>query len=97
MNQIIPIVDISDDGKAITCKGGDGIAKWTMGNPSYEDWQRLGHGIYTEDALRQGIFRWVNGITENDVTVVFSPYGGLDFNLTYSVPSAKLIKITEAR
>ncbi|SDY89865.1 hypothetical protein SAMN04515617_12821 [Collimonas sp. OK242] len=97
MNQTIPTVDISNDGKTITYKGGDGIAKWIVGIPSLGDWQRLGRGVYKEEALKQGIFRWLSGITENDVTVVFSPHGGLDFNLSYSVKNAKLIKIFETR
>jgi hypothetical protein len=89
-------VTIADDGKSISCIEGARTV-WTAVSPSLEEWRALGHGSYTEEALRSGVFRWVSAVNDREVVVVFSPRGGLDFNLTYARPMGNLIKIFEAR
>jgi hypothetical protein len=90
-------LDISPDGKTISLVGQDGRVQWTKNSPSLADWQRLIGSNLSEESLKKGGFLWVNGLDENEVTVVFQPYKGLDFNLTYSVLSGDLLKINEAR
>ena len=88
---------ISDDGTVIKWVNEVTGAEWAAGAPTLAEWQRLWRGNQTADSLARGIFRWVDGIDEKEVIVVFSPYGGLDFNLTYSAADGELTRITEAR
>ena len=88
---------IADDGALINwidaLSGRHGAAR----APSVSEWKRLWHGNQTEESLAGGRFMWVNGMNDHEVIVVFTPYKGLDFNLTFSVLSGELLKIEEAR
>lgn len=88
---------VSEDGMAIKWQSEVTTEEWTARAPSLSDWQRLWRGNQTADSLAHGVFRWVNGCDAKEVVVVFSPLGGLDFNLTYSVATGELLKIAEAR
>jgi hypothetical protein len=88
---------IADDEKKICLVNEFDSVLWTAGIPKLADWRRLSGGTQSDVALESGIFRWVNGGDDSEVVVVFSPYGGLDFNLTYSVLTGELLRIHEAR
>lgn len=90
-------LNISLDGKTISLVSQEGHIQWTRISPSLADWQRFIGSNFAAESLAKGSFLWVNGLDENEVTVVFQPYKGLDFNLTYSVLFGDLLRINEAR
>ncbi|SIT41613.1 hypothetical protein BN2476_300089 [Paraburkholderia piptadeniae] len=49
------------------------------------------------ESLAGGRFMWVSVENEDNVIVVFSTDKGLDFNLTYSIKSGTLMKVSGAR
>ncbi|SDI70665.1 hypothetical protein SAMN04487926_12259 [Paraburkholderia steynii] len=91
------MLNIADDGTSISWFDAVSGRGWTARTPSLSEWQIHFHGNQTEESLARGQFMWVNGLSDEEVTVVFSPYRGLDFNLIYSILSGKLLKIEEAR
>ncbi|REE19957.1 hypothetical protein B0G71_3077 [Paraburkholderia sp. BL27I4N3] len=90
-------LNIADDGASINWVDALSGREWTARAPSVPEWQRLWHRDQTEESLVSGRFLWVNGLNDNELIVVFAPFKGLDFNLTFSVLSGQLLKIEEAR
>ncbi|CAE6856725.1 hypothetical protein R69658_07424 [Paraburkholderia aspalathi] len=90
-------LNIADDGASINWVDTLLGRQWTARAPSVPEWQRLWHGNQTDESLAKGRFLWVNGFNDREVIVVFAPFKGLDFNLTFSVLSGELLKIEEAR
>lgn len=88
---------ISGDGTMISCVDQGAGTEWVRCVPTPTEWQSFWRGNQTADSLARGIFRWISEISDDEVIVVFSPYGGLDFNLTYRITDGRLINITEAR
>jgi hypothetical protein len=95
--EIMSHLEISDDGKRITWVGQDGKSEWGAIPPTPAEWKKLTLLDRTRESLEEGVFAWVNGIVDDEVTVVFSPRGGLDFNMCYSISSGNLLRISEAR
>jgi hypothetical protein len=91
------MLSIAKDGRWISWEGDAFGQRWTAYPPSLSEWQQFRHGNQTAEALAKGVFMWTNGRDSWEVTVTFSPYKGLDFNLTYSIESGKLLKIEQAR
>jgi len=90
-------LNISDDGRQICLVDECNRVLWAAGVPPLADWRRLCGGMQSDASLERGVYRWVNGADNFKIVVVFSPYGGLDFNLTYSISSGELLDIQEAR
>jgi hypothetical protein len=89
-------VELSANRRKLICRSGDGRVNWWRGAPSYEEWQRLKPGKI-DCKIELGTFLYVATDSYNTVTAVFTPYGGLDFNLVYSVDNGELLEIREAR
>ncbi|MHA6848777.1 hypothetical protein [Ralstonia syzygii] len=90
-------LEISSDGKRIAWVSGAGSPEWAATAPTPAEWKQLTSFDRTQEFLEGGVYAWVNGIVDDEVAVVFSPRGGLDFNLFYSISSGCLLRITEAR
>lgn len=90
-------LEISGDGKRIAWVGQGGSPEWEAAAPTPTEWKQLTTFDRTLESLEGGVYAWVNGIIGDEVAVVFSPRGGLDFNLFYSIASGRLLGITEAR
>lgn len=90
-------LEISSDGKRIAWVGEGGSTKWAAAVPTLAEWKQLTSFDRTQESLEGGVFAWVNGMVDDEVAVVFSPRGGLDFNLFYSISSGRLLRIAEAR
>lgn len=91
------MLNIAKDGRSISWVGSAFGQRWIAYAPSLSEWKQLWQGNQTEEQLAKGVFMWVNGENQKEVTVVFSPYKNLDFNLIYSIESGALLKIEEAR
>ena len=90
-------LEVSSDGKRIAWVGEAGSTQWEAAAPTVAEWKQLTSFDRTQKSLEGGVYAWVNGIVDDEVAVVFTPLGGLDFNLIYSIPSGRLLRITEAR
>ncbi|MWL91003.1 hypothetical protein [Cupriavidus sp. SW-Y-13] len=90
-------LDILCDGKLIYYSDAESNVKWKNVAPTVEKWESLGGSSQDIKSLAEGIFLWLNGMSNEEVTVVFCPYKGLDFNLVYSTLTGELIRIHEAR
>jgi hypothetical protein len=91
------MLNIAKDGQSISWEEAGFGQRWTAYPPSLSEWQQLWQGNQRAEALAKGVFMWINGEGPKEVMIVFSSYKGLDFNLTYSIESGKLLKIEEAR
>jgi hypothetical protein len=87
---------ISEDGKSVICISDDGSIRWARGAPLLSEWQLLAKRRATVD-VENGRFQYVDDETCGQVVAVFTPYCGLDFNLTYAATTGDLMKIEEAR
>lgn len=87
---------ISEDGKSVICISEDGSMRWKRGAPSLSEWQRLAKRKSDVD-VENGRFQYVDNGSCDQIVAVFTPYCGLDFNLTYAAFSGELMKIDEAR
>lgn len=90
-------LEISGDGKRIAWVRQGGICEWEAIAPTPEEWRKLTLFDRTKESIEGGVYAWVNGVIGDEVAVVFSPKGGLDFNLFYSISSGNLLRISEAR
>jgi hypothetical protein len=90
------VAEISDDGRYLICRSVDGRVKWMRGAPSNAEWHRLRKRSIDSD-VEAGRFKYVESHISEVIVAVFTPYRGLDFNLTYTVDAGELIKISEAR
>jgi hypothetical protein len=89
-------VELSADRSKLICRSGDGGIKWSRAAPSYEEWQRLKPGKI-DCRVELGTFLYTARDSSNIIAAVFTPYGGLDFNLVYSADNGELLEIREAR
>ena len=92
----VDVGEISLDGKTLICRSPNGEVSWSNGTPSLLDWRRLTKRRVDGD-VAAGIFRYVERRVAGFIVAVFTPYRGLDFNLTYAVDTGELIRIDEAR
>jgi hypothetical protein len=92
----INAVEISNDGERLICMTSEGKIRWSKGAPSSYDWQRLVN-VKVEQNLARGKFQYAGAAKDGTIIAVFTPFGGLDFNLIYSIDTGELIKIHEAR
>jgi hypothetical protein len=90
------MAEIADEGRYLICRSVDGRVKWTRGAPSNTEWHRLRKRSIDSD-VEAGRFKYVESQISEVIVAVFTPYRGLDFNLTYTVDAGELIKISEAR
>lgn len=90
-------LEVSDNGKRIAWMGEGGSPLWTATAPTPAEWKQLTSFDRTYESLQGGVYAWVNGMADDEVAVVFSPLGGLDFNLFYSISSGHLLRVAEAR
>lgn len=77
-------MEISADSRYLICRSADARVKWTRGAPSSAEWHRLRKRSIDSD-VEAGRFKYVTSKISEVIVVVFSPYRGLDFNLTYTV------------
>lgn len=96
MNSESIVAEILDDGRCLICRTADGRVKWTRRAPSIAEWHRLTKRSIDSD-VEAGRFKYVESQISEVIVAIFTPYRGLDFNLTYTVDAGELIKISEAR
>lgn len=87
---------ITEDGKGVICISRDGRVRWQKGVPLLSEWQRLIKREFAVD-LENGQFQYADNESHGEIVAVFTPYGSLDFNLTYDALSGDLLKIDESR
>ncbi|WP_137926624.1 hypothetical protein [Cupriavidus sp. 2SB] len=90
-------LEISCDGKSICYSDKENNLIWRNTAPSLEKWKSLNRSSQPIESLEKGVYLWLNGISAEEVIVVFRPYKGLDFNLVYSALTGELVGIHEAR
>jgi hypothetical protein len=90
------VVEISMDGKQVIFKNYRNEIRWVRTVPSFEDWKKFA-GNDIEQNLAKGIFQYAGIDPNGEVIAVFTPFGGLDFNLTFSSQTGQLLRIHEAR
>ena len=87
---------ISDDGKILICISKDQNVRWKRKGPSIYEWQRLSKKHASVD-VENGRFQYAGNESHGKIVAVFTPWCGLDFNLTYLADSGELLSIDEAR
>jgi len=93
----VSYLEVSSNGKRIAWVGEGGSPQWLATAPTPAEWKQLTSFDRTQESLEGGVYAWVNGVVDDEVAIVFSPQGGLDFNLFYSISSGRLLRIAEAR
>lgn len=90
------IVEISPDGKCVMLKNQDNEIRWIRTSPSSDNWKKIA-GNEVEHNVADGIFQYAGIDGNGEVIAVFTPFGGLDFTLTFAPETGELLKIHEAR
>ncbi|RCS56442.1 hypothetical protein DU000_12440 [Parvibium lacunae] len=84
--------------QSVKVTNNNGALLWERSTPTLAEWGEVWMPSDIEDRLKKGQYQYVNGETSDTITVVFTPYGGLDFNITFNKINGLVIgKPSEAR
>ena len=81
----------------VVVRNRDHSVRWRKKAPSQSEWSALWAPLDLPDRLARGEYRYVQSQTDDELVVVFTPYGGLDWNIWFDVKTGSILRIAEAR
>lgn len=86
-----------EDISYVTVFNRDRTVLWKKGPPTDMSWQDIWLVHDVLDRVRHGSYQYVNGMQENRIFIVFTPFGGFDFNSIFDIHTGEQLGYSASR